>query len=134
MSDNQGAAPRPSHHPPITLDALDRVACTARRDLDALDRLLAERHQETNRRLADLNNSHERATNEKRRTDEAALRVHENSVTKADLQAWKDEVNRRLDTAAGAATARAAIMSGAIGCAVLVLNLIIRFFTTPAKP
>lgn len=91
------------------------------------ERLSQERYGEIRRRLDDLNNSHEKAVNEKQRTDEAALRVQERSVTKEELQTWKDEVNRALSLAQGAATARATMMSVAVGMAVLIINVVIRY-------
>lgn len=93
----------------------------------AMERLSLERYGEIRRRLDDLNNSHEKAVNEKQRTDEAALRVQERSVTKEELQTWKDEVNRALSLAQGAATARATMMSVAVGMAVIIINVVIRY-------
>lgn len=113
----------------ITRDALNRIESNLRRELDAFKELSKERHEEVDRRLADLNNSHEKATQEKQRTDQAALQVQERSVTKAELQTWKDEVNRALNLAQGAATARATMLSVAVGIVVLLINLAIRLFT-----
>lgn len=115
----------------ITRDALNRIESNLRRELDAFKELSNVRNQEVDRRLADLNNSHEKAVQEKKRTDEAALQVQERTVTRQEFQAWKDEVNRALNLAQGAATARATMMSVAVGVAVLVINLVIRYMTTP---
>lgn len=117
----------------ITRDALNRLEGNVRRELDAFKQLEEVRHREHERRLADLNNSHDKATQEKQRTDQAALQVQERAVTKAELQTWKDEVNRALNLAQGAATARATMMSLGVGFAVLVLNLVIRYMTTGGK-
>lgn len=114
----------------ITREALNRLEARANERLDALRQRIDIQLNEINRRLLDLNNSHEKAIEEKRRTDQAALQVGERSVTKAELQTWKDEVNRRLDTMAGAATARAAMLSLVVGFVVLILNLVIRYFTS----
>lgn len=113
----------------ITRDALNRIEANTRRELDAFKQLEEERHHETDRRLGELNNSHEKATAEKKRTDEAAVQVQERTVSRIEFQAWKDEVNRALNLAQGAATARATMMSVAVGIAVLVINLIIRYMT-----
>lgn len=113
----------------ITRDALNRLEANARRELDAFKQLEEVRYKETERRLGDLNNSHEKAVQEKKRTDEAAVQVQERTVSRVEFQAWKDEVNRALNLAQGAATARATMMSVGVGLAVLVINLIIRYMT-----
>lgn len=95
----------------------------------ANERLSLERYGEIQRRLDDLNNSHEKAAEEKQRTDEAALRVQERTVTRVEFQAWKDDVNGILATQAGAQTARAAMLSSLIGILVLVINVVIRYLS-----
>lgn len=113
----------------ITRDALNRLEGNVRRELDALKQLTEQRFKEHDRRLSELNNAHDRAIQEKQRTDQAALQVQERSVTKAELQTWKDEVNRALNLAQGAATARATMLSVAVGIVVLLINLAIRLFS-----
>lgn len=122
--------PPPTPEPElITRDALNRIEARANERVAAVKELLEARLDETDRRLADLNNSHDKATQEKKRTDEAAVQVQERTVSRLEFQAWKDEVNRALNLAQGAATARATMMSVAVGIAVLVINLVIRYMT-----
>ena len=126
--------------PPITQEALDRMEGTARRELIALKDLLEARLVEIERRLADLNNSHEKATTEKQRTDSTAQQVQERAVTRMEFQSFKDDQLRALALQEGAAfaraesakkeavsTARAWSFAAAIG--VLLANLAIRYFT-----
>lgn len=110
----------------ITRDALNRIEANTRRELDAFKQLEEERQREIERRLGDLNNSHEKASQEKKRTDEAAVQVQERTVSRIEFQAWKDEVNRALNLAQGAATARATMMSVAVGVVVFVLTQLAR--------
>lgn len=97
--------------------------------ITAMEKLSLERYGEIRRRLDDLNNSHEKAVDEKRRTDEAALRVQERTVPRVEFQAWKDDVGGILATQAGAQTARAAMLSSLIGILVLVINVVIRYLS-----
>jgi hypothetical protein len=121
----------PYREPWITQEALDRLASDLRRELNDFKVLAAERHAEMGRRLLDLNNSHDKAILEKQRTDEAATRIQERAVTKADLQLWRDEVERRFNIMAGAATTaatvRATLLSVGIGVLMVALNFLIRF-------
>lgn len=110
----------------ITRDALNRIEANTRRELDAFKQLEEERQREVERRLADLNNSHSKAAEEKKRTDEAAVQVQERTVSRIEFQSWKDEVNRALNLAQGAATARATMMSVAVGVIVFVLTQLAR--------
>lgn len=115
----------------ITRDALNRIEARANERVAAVKELIEARLDEIDRRLAELNNSHDKAVTEKKRTDEAAVQVQERTVTRLEFQAWKDEVNRALNLAQGAATARATMMSVTVGIVVLVINLILRYMTAP---
>jgi hypothetical protein len=125
---------------PVTQAALDRLEQTARRELEAHERLDTHRFAEVDRRLGELNNSHERALQEKQRTDTAALRVQENAVTKKEFQDFKEEHIRLTATQVGSARQEAVALAAravtsarlwasATAVAVIIINLAIRYLT-----
>ena len=63
-----------------------------------LEALLNERHSEVERRLGETNNAHAMAVAEKRRTDEALLKVQEGSVTKEMLDAFRQNIDQRINS------------------------------------
>lgn len=117
---------------PITQDALDRLEANLSTafitGMSGLKELMLTRFAEHERRINDLNNSHDKAIEAKRMSDEAATRIAERAVTKAELESWKAEVNKRLDIAAGAAKTWAAFgaVAGSVVAAVLV-GIVSRF-------
>jgi len=111
---------------PITQDALDRLEKNVEKHIDALDRLVSQRFEDHERRLNETNNAHALAVTEKQKTDAAAVKIQENAVSKAEWHQWKDEVNRRLDTAAGAGKTWALI--GAIGGSIIA-GVVVRLFS-----
>ena len=116
---------------PITQDALDRTEANLQASIvssvASLKELMTYKFTEHERRLADLNNSHEKAIEAKRLSDEAATRIQERTVTTAALQAWKDEVNKALTTQAATSNANAKTWSLAMGIVVILVNVVLRF-------
>lgn len=113
----------------ITRQALSRSERTTRRELRAEVRSLRLQLKEIHRRLDELNNSHDKAVAEKKRTDEAALQVQERTVSRVEFQTFKDEMNRIMATQAGANAATAKAWSVAVGIGAIVVNIIIRYLT-----
>lgn len=111
-------------------DALDRVEANIQASLNhamtSLREIMEVKFREHERRLGELNNSHERAVEAKRLSDEAATRVQERTVTFATLQTWKDEVNRQLAVQAGAAAANAKTWALIMGIVVILVNVALR--------
>lgn len=113
----------------ITREALNRLEANASDRLASVKELIETQLTEIRRRLSDLNNSHEKAAEEKRRTDEAALKVQENAVTKEEVSRRFDEVNRRLDLQQGAAAATAKAWSVVMALLAIVASVVIRVLT-----
>lgn len=115
---------------PITQDALDRTEANLQAIIIAsvggLREVIMNRLSEHERRINELNNSHEKAIEAKRLSDEAATKIQERAVTKADLQIWKDEVNRALTLQAGAANANAKTWALVMGIVVILVNIATR--------
>lgn len=119
----------------ITQDALDRLEANLSTlilsSVAGLKEVIFIRLADHERRLNELNNSHDKATEAKRLTDEAATKIQERAVSKSDLQMWKDEVNRALTLQTSAVTAKAEasakMWSLVMAISVIVVNVLIRF-------
>lgn len=114
----------------ISQDALDRVEANIQASqaaaISAVREIMDTRFKEHERRIGELNNSHEKAIEAKRLSDEAATRVQERTVTFATLQTWKDEVNRQLAVQAGSAAANAKTWALIMGIVVILINVALR--------
>lgn len=124
-----------SSHSPITQDALDRLEANLQSailsGIGSLKDLVFIRLAEHERRINELNNSHDKAVEQKRLTDDAATRIQERTVTTAALQVWKDEVNRALALQAGTANANAKTWSLVMGIVAILANIVIRVLLPP---